>query len=548
MIEINDELKVYFPLKMTPRTQQVEMLEFVKKSINSGKKYILLNASVGSGKSYFAVMFTNWYKNHINKKAKFDILTNSKILQDQYVKDFPFIKNMKGRANYDCAPYNTNCSLGWEVCKTNGQQKECGDDCPYIKAKNEWSGASMGLTNFHLYNTFSIYVQTILEEKKSNVLIIDESHDFESVFCDFISTTLSAKALKKYGFDLKEVEDLDERIFRIKRIEDYIGFIENKFMKDIDNKIQWFEKASEKQSAKIRNEYSKYIAFCTSQKGKFDYLLKEYGKNKDNWVLDRTVNDKDKMYSGVVLDAKPVWGNKYMKEVIFKNYDHVIFMSGSLLDRDMFSYINGIHPKLTTYLDIESNFPLKNRPIFYMKGIGKMSYNQKHETFTKQLIWIKKILAKYPDKKGLIHSGNYEFASWLKERLKDKRLLFHDTENRDEILQKHINSKKPTVIVSPSMISGVDLKDDLARFQLIIKIPFPFLGSEKIKQRMKTNDKWYNWKTVVDILQEYGRIVRGIDDWGHTYILDDSFNDVLKYSSHIIPKYVSDAIKIINVK
>ena len=548
MIKINDKVNVYYPMRLTPRNQQVEMLEFVKKTINSGKKYCLLNASVGSGKSYFGIMFTNWYKNNVNKKAKFDFLTNSKILQDQYISDFGFIKNLKGRVNYKCDPFNTDCSKGWELCKATPQQKECGDDCPYIKAKNQWNSADIGLTNFHLYNTFAIYVQNVLEDRKGNVLIIDEAHDFESVFCDFISTTLSAKALKKYGFELKKIEDYDRTISSIKTISQYIGFIEKQFLKDLTDKMDWFETEKKKKtSRKVRNEYAKYIQHCESQQEKFKYLIKEYDKNKDNWVLDISINDKEKMYSGVMLDAKPVWGNDYIKETIFKNYDHVIFMSGTILNKDMFSYINGIHPKLTAYHNVDSDFPLKNRPIYYMKGIGKMSYNQKHETFVEQLKYIEKILKKYPDKKGIIHCGTYEISSWLKERLHNSRLLFHDPENRDEILEKHLTSKKPTIIVSPSMISGVDLKDESSRFQLILKIPFPFLGSEKIKQRMKTNKDWYSWKTVVDIIQQYGRSIRSIDDYADTYILDDSFNDVLKYNSHLIPRYITDAIKVINI-
>jgi len=545
MIKINDEINIYFPLKMKPRNQQIEMLNFIKKSINTSKKYILLNASVGSGKSYLTVMFANWYKNHINKNANFDIITNSKILQDQYMNDYPFMKILKGRANYYCEPYDTNCSLGMEICKTDGPK--CGSDCPYTKAKEHWQNSNISLTNFHMFNTFAIYTKMIKDDRKSNVLIIDEAHDFEAVFCDFISTSLSAKALKKYGFDLKEIEDYDDKIRRIKTIDQYVSFIENKFNQDIDKKINWLDKEKQGKSTKIRNKYANYISHCESQKGKFSYLVEEYKINKDNWVLNITTNEHDKMYSGIVLDAKPVWGNKNLKNMIFKYYDHVIFMSGSLLNKEMFSYINGIHPKLTSYLEIDSDFPLKNRPIYYMKGIGKMSFNKKYETFSSQLKYIKKILKKHKNEKVIIHTFTYEIANWVKERLNDSRLIFHEQDNRDEMLQTFMASDEAKVFVSPSLISGFDFSDDLARAQIILKIPYPNLGSENIKQRMKTNDTWFGWKTVVDIIQMYGRTTRSKEDFSSTYILDDSFSDVLKYSSHMIPRYISDAIKIINI-
>jgi Rad3-related DNA helicase len=64
-----------------------------------------------------------------------------------------------------------------------------------------------------------------------------------------------------------------------------------------------------------------------------------------------------------------------------------------------------------------------------------------------------------------------------------------------EMLNKHIDSVNATVIVSSSMVEGVDLKDDLSRFQIIMKIPYPSLASNKIKKRMKTNKDYYNYKT-----------------------------------------------------
>ena len=97
------------------------------------------------------------------------------------------------------------------------------------------------------------------------------------------------------------------------------------------------------------------------------------------------------------------------------------------------------------------------------------------------------------------------------------------------------------------MVSGVDLKDDLSRFQIIIKIPFPYLGSNKIKQRQKTNKEWYSWKTVIDLIQAYGRSIRSEEDWAETYILDSSFSDLLKYNSNLIPRYITDAIKMLKV-
>lgn len=540
MFKIYDNLKIHYPLNLIPRQQQIEGFNFVKQSINQGAKFACLDLPTGVGKSYFVIMFINWYLNYINESAKFDILTNSKILQDQYVKEYPFIKPFKGRSNYSCDPHNTDCKSGFEICKTLGPH--CKMECPYEKAKYEWQNSTVGLTNFHLFDTLSLYLTSILEEKKSNVLIIDEAHDFESVFCDYISTDLSTKSLKKYGFDLKEIEDYDNKIARIKTIEQYIGFIQNQFIRDIQKKMEFLTEIIKNSKGKLKLEYTKYSTHCETQLFKFKYLLEEYDKDSTNWILDISKIKSDKMYSGILLEAKPIWIHKYLNKIVWDKYDHIILMSGTILNKDIFCNINGINKKQSTYYNTPSPFPIKNRPIYYIK-VGKMNYTEKEITFKKQIDYIKKIFNKYKNEKGIIHTGTYEISTWLQNNLMNSRMIFHTPDNRDEMLEKHINSKEPTIIVSPSMTTGIDLKDDLSRFQIILKIQYPYLGSIKIKKRKEMYPDWYIYDTINQLVQSTGRSIRNFNDYCDTYILDSNMSDLLKYNSHLIPRWWLDSIK-----
>jgi urocanate hydratase len=115
-----------------------------------------------------------------------------------------------------------------------------------------------------------------------------------------------------------------------------------------------------------------------------------------------------------------------------------------------------------------------------------MSYYDKTQTFKRSVPIIKKILEKNVNNKGIIHSGNYEFNNWISRSIKDRRLLIHDASTREKSLNHHLESKLNTVLVSPSMINGIDLKDELSRFQIILKVPFPNLVSTKIKKRLET--------------------------------------------------------------
>jgi ATP-dependent DNA helicase DinG len=81
-------------------------------------------------------------------------------------------------------------------------------------------------------------------------------------------------------------------------------------------------------------------------------------------------------------------------------------------------------------------------------------------------------------------------------------LLETDPEvQRDEIIKKNINATKPTVLISPSLHLGLDLKDDLSRFQVITKVPYPSLGDRWINEKRKRSEKWYTWQAALRLIQ-----------------------------------------------
>lgn len=539
-----DDIKIFYPLKHKPRQIQLDALEFTKNQIRIGKKYVMLNIPTGTGKSYYSIMLINWYLNYINKDAKFDLLTNSKILQSQYINEFPFISSLKGRNSYKCNSYpDSSCQEGKEM---NIALKRTCTDCPYDRDFQAWKTSKVSLTNFHLFDTINLFIPDIMVNKESNVLIIDESHDFESILCDFITIKISKRSLKSMGFnDMNIINISNELKSEVATIDEFVSYLDNEFIRKLNSLLESLESritnTSLSQPEKIR--YSKNISNIKSSILSYKSFLEDYKKNNDNWVMDIQYND-DKQFR-IDYTVQPVWSNKYLKEIIWDKYDHVIFMSGTILDKNMFSYINGLERKLSSYYEVDTPFLVKNRPIYYIK-LGKMTYKLKEQTWEKQKKYIDKILKRNKDKKGIIHTGNYEISNWVRDYYKDNsRILCHTSENRDEILNKHIMSNEPTILVSPSMMNGVDLKDDLSRFQIILKMPYPNIKSNKIKKRQKDNKDWYNWKTVVDLIQSYGRSIRSADDWAETFILDESLSNIMMYNYKYLPNYFTDAIKIL---
>ena len=541
--------KIHYNLKYEPRDIQVEALEFLKYQIRHGKKYMMINSPTGTGKSYFAVMFMNWYLTYINPDARFDLLTNSKILQNQYTREFPFIKSLKGQNSYTCHTYNCSCQEGKEMNKA--LKRNC-TSCPYDAAYLEWINSDVALTNFHLFDTLHLFVPGHLEKKKSNVLIIDEAHDYEAVLCDFITMKISERSLKLLGFNDVKIQHVGHELTNVKTVLKFIDFINDYFLNELnmmlDNMKSLLGNPKITQPEKIK--VSKYITNLEAAIEAYKTFSKTMDEGTDdinNWVIDmdKEPNTSKKSILPMTYTVQPVWSHKYLEKYIWKHYDHVVFMSGTLLDKDMFAYLNGLDTKLCSYYDIKSPFSVKRRPIYYIK-VGKMTFENKEATWEKQKKVLDNIVKRNKDNKGIIHTTNYEISNWIKEYYKDNdRFLFHTSDDRDKILREHMESTRPTILVSPSMMNGVDLKDDLSRFQVIMKVPYPNIKSEKIKKRQKDNKDWYNWKTCVDLVQSYGRSIRSEEDWAETYILDESLSSVLRYNYKYLPEYFTEAIKLL---
>jgi ATP-dependent DNA helicase DinG len=544
--------------KYTPRKEQTECIEFIDSEYRKNKenKFFLLNLPVGTGKSHLALMIADWYLKNVHGGAKVDVITNSKILQDQYSNTYESINDLKGKENYSCSQYACSCAQGAEFNRLN---KTSCESCPHSGAREGFISGKISLTNFYLYILYALYMPKSLEVRGANVLIVDEAHEFDDVMSDFITIKITETLVKRLKFSNED--EIIKKLKKVTSITSYIEFL-SYLQGEVASTIADIEKSlgSQRRNPKMdkrdnklsklfgtKNADTKLMQVITDllqYQSKIEIFLKEYKDNPNNWVLESNYNEKTKQKE---LSLEPIWAFDYLDKYVFSNYDMVFLMSGTILDKNLFCQLNGLDVTKAVYYSIDSPFPVQNRPIFYMP-LGKMSYTKKEETFKQYVPYIQKILNKYPDKKGIVHTNSFELASWFSRDVKDPRLVYHDSSNKDEVLQEHFGTEKPTVLVSPSMDTGVSFDDDKARFQVIAKIPYPSLGSQKNKLRQKNNPEWYSWKTVSGLIQMSGRAVRSNQDFADTIIIDGSFSDLLRHSGHLFPHWFQEAIKKVNVK
>lgn len=527
--------------KYTPREEQVEALDFIKKEFKERgdiTKFFMLDLPTGVGKSILALMIMQYYLKSINKDARFDILTNSKLLQEQYTQDFNSISNLWGKNNYQCSNYDCSCDEGKEFNKLN--KTKC-EECPYDAARESYIKNGINLSNFHLYTLLNIYNEDMMTQRESNVLIVDEAHDYEQVFSDFITINMSETMVKSIGF--KNYKSIGKSIKFINSIDDFIGFVDNLKEEISLTKSQLKSDLGSSGRGGKSVGLMKKLSETESLETKLINFLNDYDKQPENWILEYSFNEKKEKK----ISVQPVWASPYLEKYIWSKYDHVIMMSGTILNKKLFSYINGIPESLAAYYSINSPFDVKNRPIYYMP-VSRMTYKNKENAFNQYEPFVRKLMSKYKSKKGIFHTVTYEISNWVEKNIENDRFIFHSSSDKDKALRKHYELEStPTVLVSPSMGTGVNLEYDRARFQVLMKVPYPSLGSKRNKMRQQMMPEWYTWRTIAGIVQAYGRAVRSYDDSSDFVIMDGCFSDIMKYSSDWLPDYFTEAIRTVDV-
>lgn len=539
--------------RYTSRTEQENAINYIKRVAEGkpGNKFYLMNLPTGSGKSHLAMLISDYYLSNVDKMAKIDIVTPGKLLQDQYSNEYESISNLKGVGNYQCKQYDCSCASGKEFNKLN--KTEC-EGCPYDSAKIMYTTGTLSMTNFHLYLIYAIYGKEFMK-RECRLLIVDECHEFDSVMSDFISMKVTEASIKKLKYTNGDA--IIRELRKVSDISDYVEFLKflraetEQTMIDIGNSMAGDRDiVKDKRSLSIHTitggengdvKLMKIIKDLSQQVMKIDIFTTEYEINPNNWVLESNFNEHTKQKD---LSLEPIWANDYLEKYVWSKYDMVVLMSGTILDKGLFCGLNGIDPEKAVYYSIPSPFPLKNRPIYYIP-IGKMSYTKKEETFQKYVPFISNLLKKYEGKKGIIHTNSFELAKWIERDIKNPRLVYHDSSTKEEVLSNHFTTEQSTVIVSPSVGTGVSFDHDRARFQIIAKVPYPSLASQKNKMRQRVNPEWYSYITVATIMQSIGRIVRSKTDFGDTIIIDESFGDIMKYSSHYLPDWLQESIKVL---
>jgi len=538
----------YFPFDVI-RPEQREAIEFVLDAfLNHDKKFVILQMGTGTGKSAVAVTIAR-YLDSLMSSSRLGtyVLTPQKLLQDQYIRDFgpgarDLIRSIKSSSNYTCRHYSDqSCAESRRILSKFSKflagstfHQTCAGNCPYSLDKKAFLESKIGVTNFSYFFAETTYAGKICPRQ---LLIVDECHNIESELSNFVEITFSenfALHVLKCGFPL-----VDPSVRTVSR--NVFAWIKGTYRQALIKFISRLEKVL-KTKFKTSDgfaKYSKQYELLDKHLCKVNRFIEVF--KSDNWIIN-TIVPRPGTRQKRKLELKPIDVAPYGSDMLYRFGERVLMMSATVIDVDVFCKSVGIDRDRVSYKEIPSPFDSNNRPIHIMP-VGSMSKTYIDQTLPKMVNVIKEILNQHTAEKGIIHCFTFKTAKYLVDTIKCSRLLIHESNNREEIMQYHLKSKDPTVLVSPSMAEGIDLYDDFSRFQVVCKIPFPYLGDEVVRQRMKRDPKWYAYQTTKMLIQSLGRSVRHCSDFAVSYVLDADWKRFYDENREMFPREFVAALR-----
>lgn len=556
-----EQVLAHFPKGFTPRDPQKETIKQVVDAFAAGKRFAVIEMPTGGGKSFICYSFADCLREH----GGTHFLTIQKTLQDQYQRDFPapMIEALKGRSNYPCthpdAGPDDDAAHGVCSRQKKGILADCltpeadayvdgsaspvraavalelppsCHKCPYWEQLQKCADSGVTLFNFSSF----LFQRRIGRFDKRALMIIDEAHNVEAQLMAFVSLELTEWTLSLVNVKIGKTITSKAQFVEWLR--------ETELCQKVDEAIKSAQKGVDDGDEFSKEEGDALTELQMKIQNFMSYL------DKTEWILetvayeDRNGDDRRKIV------ARPLYAKDFAQDLLFKNADRVLFMSATILDVNVWAENLGIKPGEIAHIQSPCDFPVENRPI-HLEYAGNMGFkyftsqqNPKDPTKPKFITKIQQIMRRHEGQRGIIHCHSFELSKILKYDVADPRFLFQDDfkGDKNKMLEAHAK-RADSVMVAPAMHEGFDLKDDLSRFQVIAKVPWPSMMDKVVSERMNIDNRWYAWLTALKLVQSIGRSVRSKTDWAYTYILDQGFDGFLARNGQMVPRYIKDALQ-----
>jgi ATP-dependent DNA helicase DinG len=541
------------------RPIQEKVIKRIEEAIEAGKTDIFIEAPTGTGKGIIGLEISKFFSSYI--------LTSEKSLQQQYEEDtFRFndyspVKSICGVDTYKCNVNNEKFSLG--VCKSLGLGNQealklpCASNCEYLQRWKKAKESERTVMNYSYYLIQMNYVLNNFEDKapfqKRDLVICDEAHKLPDIIEGHFACTIDLKIIdqitrcltmlvgarmiksntvktqglfdqiiKIVGLSVKadpqkHLDSLRELVIEYQMILAYFNDLKEELAKKFLTKSGSVEDLKRKAS-KLPKEAKLALSLADNLKDRH-CKIQDYVRNIEDHGLVNLIVDEDAPRSRTYhnLDDSSLFKNHFAKFSQAR-----IYLSASLQPELLIKRWN-LDPAKTLVLSTDSQWDTKKSKVV-LCNTANMSYNSADESMRKIIRKINELLDKHKGERGLIHTTSNalteEVCSNVHNRFRDRLVRYVSTKEKMEILAAWDKYPQDAVLVGPSLTTGIDMKDDFARFNIVVKLSYPNMRSALWARRSESLQHIYLGETASVLEQACGRTTRSIEDWSISYILD----------------------------
>jgi Rad3-related DNA helicase len=511
------------------RGAQEQALSDIRAAFESGNDVVLVRAPTGSGKSLLARAIAGCARHAGSGEAAKPVgayYTTPQVSQlddvegDELLEDLSVIR---GKANYSCIlPGETSTPVNQAPCA-----RERGFNCPVKHRCPYFSDRSIASNREIAAMTLAYFMQTAGSDVfgTRDVVVVDEAHGLAEWAEMYATIDLSPAEIPVWdACEPPEIDDLGD----VEEYAEQLTTVCSRRQEELRSKVELTPEEAEERDQ---------LAELLRDLGWFLEDLRD-PDSPTTWVADQ---DRTR-----AISVKPLDPARYLHHTVWDRGTKFALLSATILNKEAFCRSAGLNPDNVALVDVPHTFPVENRPLYDVTQ-GKMTYEHRDETLPKVARTIVRLMREHPDEKGLIHAHSYDIADHLYELLDDfgvtDRVRAHDTETRDAALSGWKRTDDPDVFVSVKMEEALDLKDDLCRWQVLCKAPYPNTNDSRVAQRLEDGQwGWYYRTALRTVIQACGRVVRSPDDYGATYLADSSLLDLFERARHDMPDWFVEQV------
>jgi len=488
--------------------------EATEEAINAEEPVVAVQMPTGGGKSVSAVAIGQEHPPPATSvETRSLIATKTHQLQAQYLRDFGFLEDMKGRANFPCP------NPEFKDAAECGECNACDGDCPYGDAKRAADAAPQIVTNYdYLAVAWPTRGSKVSALRQRDILLFDEGHLAEESIRASGGVTYTSPMLNFASMRRIPVPDTVDLATW--------GTFLGRCIEVLNQELEGRNIHDPEVAKRLRHELAFWRAARKGQ-GLLD-------GDEEVIVLKRGQN----------YAIEPIFAGLTFQNFV-RGTTKIVLLSATLPAPRLTARLLGLRDSQFRSIIVPSTFPKETRPIYYRPVVNVSQRKMQGEDYQLLVNAIDSLLDAWTEEKGIIHAHAY----WLQDailnltRHKD-RLITHKARGLPDAVRRLESSGPGMFLLSPTAHSGVDLPYDHVRRQIICKLPTPDLGDRLVAARKSIIPETYDQAIVATLEQAYGRGNRAPDDYSNTVILDKNFGWHWKKNKHMYSTYFNEALHI----